>query len=46
MSLPVRAFPLRDSINDRAAFADALSTERKADTPHFYWQSGIAHVEG
>ena len=46
MSLLVRAFPLRDSINDRAAFADALSTERKADTPPSCWQLGLAHVEG
>ena len=42
MSLLVRAFPIRQSVEDLEAFAAAL-TERKAEATNFYRQFGVSH---
>ncbi len=43
MSLIVRAFPLRSSVEDLMVFASALSNERGAETAEFYRKYGILH---
>lgn len=43
MSLIVRAFPVRSSVEDLKAFASALSNERRAETAAFYRRYGVVH---
>ena len=43
MSLIVRAFPVRSSVEDLKTFASALSNERAAETAAFYRRYGIEH---
>ena len=43
MSLIVRAFPLRSSVEVLEGFASALSNERRAETAAFYRRYGIWH---
>ena len=43
MSMIVRAYPLRASIEDLKTFAATLSAERKAETAAFYRRFGVSH---
>ena len=43
MSLVVRAFPLRSSVEELRDFATTLNTRRKAETDAFYRRFGISH---
>lgn len=43
MSLIVRAFPLRSSVEDLKSFASALSEERRADAAAFFRRYGVWH---
>lgn len=43
MAIVVRAYPLRQQVDELRSFAAALSGDRKADTERFYRQYGVSH---